>query len=110
MLVALRFDHELIKLALCYHKHKRVSLPLVKIAIFSQKWEENHFFRHKNISAPIDDIHGLKAVDKQLLGVSTKIEKTKIIREIEFFNITGLIVTDILESLLQLTTPYSRSR
>ena len=89
MLVALRFDHELIKLALCYHKHNRVSLTSVKIEIFSQKWKENHFFRHQNISAPIDDIHGLKAVDKQILGVSTKIEKTKIIRELELFQHHG---------------------
>ena len=42
------------------------------MAVVGQNWEENNYLRHTNISAPLDGIYGSKAVNKKLLGVSSK--------------------------------------
>ena len=41
--------------------------------------------RHQNISAPLDGVDVLKAVDKTLVDVSAKIGETKRNKELAFF-------------------------
>ena len=45
--------------------------------------------RQQNISAPLDGMYGTKAVNKTLLGVSSKIGEAKSKKELEFFNATS---------------------
>jgi len=59
------------------------------LAVLSQHWEENNCLRHQNISAPQDGMYGSKAVNKTLLGVSSKIVEAKIKKELEFFQRHG---------------------
>ena len=44
---------------------------------------------HQKFSAPLDGMYGSKAVNKTLLGVSSKIGEAKGKKELEFFNATG---------------------
>ena len=60
-----------------------------KIAVLGHIWEENNYLRHHNIFAPLGGIYGSKAVEKTLLGVSSKIGEAKIKRELEFFQRNG---------------------
>ena len=59
------------------------------MAVLGQNWEEKNCLRHQKFSAPLDGMYGSKAVDKTLLGVSSKIEETKIKKELEFFQRHG---------------------
>ena len=45
LLVALRFDHELNKIAFFYHKHNRVSFTSVKVSGFRTKMGGKPFFQ-----------------------------------------------------------------
>ena len=49
------------------------------------KLEEKQLFWLLNISTPLDNIVGSKAVDKTLLEVSAKIGESKSKKELEFF-------------------------
>ena len=55
------------------------------MAVLGQNWEENNYLRHQNISAPLDGMYGSKAVNKTLLGVSSKIGEAKSKKELEIF-------------------------
>ena len=59
------------------------------MAVLGQNWKENNYLRHQNISAPLDGMYGSKAVNKTLLGVSSKIGEAKIKKELEFFQRHG---------------------
>ena len=60
-----------------------------KIAVLGHIWEENNYLRHQNISAPLYGICGSKAVEKTLLGVSSKKGEANIKRDLEFFQRHG---------------------
>ena len=45
--------------------------------------------RHQNLVAPLDEIHGSKAVDSMLQEITEKIGETRIIRKLEFFELHG---------------------
>ena len=59
------------------------------MAVLGQKWEENNCLMQQNLSAPLDGMYGSKAVDKTLLGVSSKIGEVKSKKEQEFFQRHG---------------------
>ena len=59
------------------------------MAVLGQNWEENNCFRHQKFSVPLDGMYGSKAVDKTLLGVSSKIGEAKSKKELEFFQRHG---------------------
>ena len=59
------------------------------MAVLGQNWEENNCFRHQNFSVPLDGMYGSKAVDKTLLGVSSKIGEAKSMKGLEFFQRHG---------------------
>ena len=60
-----------------------------KMAVLGQNWEENNYLRHQNMSAPLDGMYGSKAVNKTLLGVSSKKGEAKSKKELEFFQRHG---------------------
>ena len=59
------------------------------MAVLGQNWEENKYLRHQNISAPLDGMYVSKAVNKTLLGVSSKIDEAKSKKELELFQRHG---------------------
>ena len=59
--------------------------PNFEFAGSGQNWEEIDCLRHQNLVAPLDEIHGSKAVDSMLQEITEKIGETRIIRKLEFF-------------------------
>ena len=54
------------------------------MAVLGQNLEENNCLMHQNFSAHLDGMYGSKAVNKTLLGVSSKIGEAKSKKELEF--------------------------
>ena len=70
------------------------------MAVLGQNWEENKYLRHQNISAPLDGMYGSKAVNKTLLGVSSKIDEATSKKGARIVSTPRvLIVTQNLEGL-----------
>ena len=59
------------------------------MAVLGQQREENNCLMHQNLSAPLDGMYGSKAVNKTLLGVSSKIGEVKSKKDLEFFQPHG---------------------
>ena len=85
LIVAIKYDHKEEKNNHFYCKDS-ASLNL-KFAVLDQNWEEINCLRHHNFVAPLDEIHGSKAVDYTLLGITEKIGETRIKRKVEFLYI-----------------------
>ena len=88
-MVALNYDHGKWKITFFIaNTRDSVSIKL-KLAVLGQTWKENNCLRHQNISAPLDGVDVLKAVDKTLVEVSAKIGEAKSNKELEFFQCQG---------------------
>ena len=59
------------------------------MAVLGQNWKENNYLRHQNISAPLDGMHGSKAVNNTRLEVLSNIGEAKSKKELEFFQRHG---------------------
>ena len=52
------------------------------MAVSDQNFKENNCLMHQHFSSPLDGMYGSKAVDKTLLGVSSKIGEAKSKKEL----------------------------
>ena len=96
LLVALKFDHELIKLFLFYHKHNRVNFTLVKIS--SLKMGGIPFFQATNYFCTYRWHTWFKSCWWPLLGVSKKKNVNKNHKGVRIFSMPWVLFVSNIKS------------